>query len=110
MPSVVKNLACVCDAPLTSHSLGFITVMLAAAANSAIPFVVAHRWTGDTYSTTVYDAAAHHLYRATHQASIRGWLNAIAAERQNIKVLGDKEVLKLRFIEDPSAEAIGWAA
>lgn len=110
MPSVVKNLAAVCNAPLTTHPLCFILVMLAAAANSRTPFVVAHRYTGDTYSTTVYDPVARRLYRATHPVSIRGCLNAIASERANVKVLGDKEVMKLRVIEDPSAEAISWAA
>jgi hypothetical protein len=110
MPVIVKNLAAVADAPLTTHKWTFITVMLGAAANSHIPFVVAHRWTGDTYSTTVYDAAAHRLYRATHPRGMRGFLKAIASERRNVKLLKSDEVLCLRVVDGREADRAGWTS
>ena len=107
---IVKNLAAVADAPLTTHSLAFISQLLAAGSNSATPYVVAHRWTGSTWSTTVYDAAAHRLYRATHGKSVRSWLRAIAAERKNIQVLKNDEIMHLQIVEDERATAVAWAA
>jgi len=108
MSSVVKNLAAVADAPLTGHTLSFLSQLLADRENQERLFVVAHRYTGDHWSTTVYDVQNHHLYRAMHPKSVRSWLQAIARERGNIKVLKDQECMRLQVYEDERVSRATW--
>lgn len=113
MAMVVKNLAAVKDATLSAHSLSYISKLLSAAENSQRPFVVAHRHTGvgpTGYSTTVFDVLSYHLYRAVHPVSVRGWLEAITAERANLKLLANDEVMHLQVLEDERADSVAWAA
>lgn len=100
MPVIVKNLAAVADAPLSTHTLPFVSQFLLDRANSAKLFVVAHRWTNGQYSTTVYDVLGHRLYRAMHPKSVRSWLQEIARERGNIRVLKTNEAMHLQIYED----------
>lgn len=100
MSNVLKNLASVADAPLTTHALAFVLRYLANPQNAERPLVVAHRYTGSAWSTTVYDVVGHHLYRTTTRKSIRSCLHALADECANIRVLGTNEVMQLEIIED----------
>jgi len=110
MPMPVKNFAAVKDAEVTQHTLAFVSRMLAAAENQATcHFIVAHKWTGDAYTLQVYHFEAHHIYQAGCPRSIRGWLESIAKERKNLKLLNTNEVFRLQVVEDRDATAVGWA-
>jgi hypothetical protein len=105
MTNIVKNLAAVKDAPISTHTLTHISLLLAAAENRNRPLIVAHRHTGEAYSTTVYDVIAHRLYRAMHPCSVRSWLVAITKERANVRFLGNSEILHLQVVEDKRVTA-----
>lgn len=105
MSNVLKNLAAVADAPLTTHALAFVLRYLSNPQNAERPLVVAHRYTGSTWSTTVYDVTSHRLYRTTTRKSIRSCLHALADECANIRVLREDEVLRLEIVEDARVTA-----
>lgn len=97
MPVVLKNLAAVADAPVTTHTRAFISRRLLDAAS---PLVVANRYTGRTWTTTIYDVLAHRMYRCSTPHSIRNWLEAIAEECSHIRLLAADEILQLEIVED----------
>jgi hypothetical protein len=104
MSNIIKNLAAVADAPLSTHSLAYISRMLCSAENRDRLFIVAHGHSGEKYSTTVYDVLAHHLYRAVHPTSIGSWIKAVSQENKSIQFLKKNEILRLQIVEDKRVE------
>lgn len=91
---IVKNLAAVADAPIVDLPLLALTPKLATSRGSDEQFyVVVSKQTKPLNSTTVYDANAHIIYRATHKHGMRCYLREVAQENPAIWLLEPGECL-----------------
>ncbi len=93
MRLVAHNFARVSTAPATSIGVTpLIAIVDCEQEDAAHKYVVASKYVGPDYSTTVYDVRAGRLFRARHVVGMVGIWKDIARRRAHVQLLGKHDV------------------